>query len=79
MIKLDLNARAACAAAYPAPFGAPEKRFAGERRMKMDQELIRAIKCVGAEVIISLYPPTMKIIDEIVSFLKDNDIPFSDI
>lgn len=42
----------------------------------MGEELIQAIKNTDACLVISMYPPTLKIIDDIVQFLKENNIPF---
>lgn len=43
---------------------------------KMNDELISAIKETGTKIDISMYPPTLNIIDDIVMFLKKHEIPF---
>ena len=43
---------------------------------KMDEELICAIKATDTKVDISMYPPTLNIIDDIVKFLKKHEITF---
>ena len=42
---------------------------------KMSEELIEAIKTTKAKIDISMYPPTLNIIDDIVKFLKTHQIP----
>lgn len=42
----------------------------------MKKDLIQAIKDTNAYLSISMYPPTLNIIDDIVRFLKRNEIPF---
>lgn len=43
---------------------------------QMEDELIQAIKDTGAYLTISMYPPTLNIIDDIVQFLKRNEVRF---
>lgn len=43
---------------------------------KMNEDLIQAIKETGTTIAISMYPPTLNIIDDVVKFLRDKQISF---
>lgn len=45
--------------------------------MKMESELIKAIKETNTRIVISMYPPTLQQIDAIVNYLKRNNISFA--